>query len=142
MRFHRHEKECGNSMKNQYLQLFHGSARIVENPLYGGGKPYNDYGPGFYCTENEDMAREWSVDAGRDGFVNRYELDTAGLDILHLSGGSFTILHWLAILLENRRFQTGCIGYTEPYTGSSQQTRYDGSIRRSKGACSRKPDRG
>lgn len=87
------------------LTLFHGSDRIIEKPFYGGSKDNNDYGNGFYCTENADLAREWSVDLCRDGFLNRYELEESGLSVLRLNGGDYSILHWLAVLLENRRFQ-------------------------------------
>ena len=52
------------------IQLYHGSVRILERPFFGGSKDHNDYGNGFYCSENADLAREWSVDDGRDGFLN------------------------------------------------------------------------
>ena len=84
--------------------LYHGSEKIIRIPQFGAGKPYNDYGQGFYCTESKTLAQEWSVDAARDGFVNSYELDAKGLRILNLNGGEYTVLHWLAILLENRQF--------------------------------------
>ena len=51
-------------------KIFHGSDHIIEHPSYGAGKPYNDYGRGFYCTDTQ-----------------------------------YCILHWLAILLENREFE-------------------------------------
>ena len=41
--------------------IYHGSDHIIEKPQYGYGKPYNDYGVGFYCTENPNMAKEWGV---------------------------------------------------------------------------------
>ena len=87
------------------FSIYHGSERIIERPFGGGSRDGNDYGNGFYCTESADLAREWSVDADRDGFMNHYELDERGLSVLNLNGGEYTILHWLAILLENRRFQ-------------------------------------
>lgn len=86
------------------LTLYHGSDHRIERPLYGVGKPYNDYGLGFYCTEERSMAMEWAVERGRDGFVNAYELDLEGLDVLDLNDGSLCILSWLAVLLENREF--------------------------------------
>lgn len=86
------------------ITLFHGSDKIIEKPHYRGGKPYNDYGYGFYCTKHADLAREWSVDENRDGFLNIYELDESKLNILNLNCGEYTILHWLTILLENRQF--------------------------------------
>lgn len=39
--------------------IYHGSNKIIEKPLFGFGKTYNDYGLGFYCTEVLDMAKEW-----------------------------------------------------------------------------------
>lgn len=50
------------------------------------------------------MAKEWGVAQNRNGYANRYELDCEGLKILDLNGPSFNILHWLAVLLENREF--------------------------------------
>ena len=35
--------------------LYHGSTGIIE-PKYGEGAKDNDYGVGFYCTENIEMA--------------------------------------------------------------------------------------
>ena len=45
--------------------LYHGSKDIIEHPRYGAGKPYNDYGRGFYCTESLDLAKEWAVAVDR-----------------------------------------------------------------------------
>ena len=83
--------------------LYHGSPEIVRKPEFGKGKPYNDYGSGFYCTENIDLAREWACGESLDGFVNRYEIDPAELRILNLSTENYTILHWLALLMKYRR---------------------------------------
>lgn len=40
-----------------------------------------------------------------DGYANRYEFDTVGLTVLNLSSNEYTILNWLAILLQNRRLR-------------------------------------
>lgn len=87
-----------------HYTLFHGSDHIIEKPVYDGGKPYNDYGKGFYCTESLDMAKEWAVSKDRNGYANKYFFDSEGLAILNLNSTDYTILHWLAILLENRKF--------------------------------------
>lgn len=34
------------------LTIYHGSKDKIVQPIYGLGKNYNDYGQGFYCTEN------------------------------------------------------------------------------------------
>ncbi len=85
------------------IVLYHGSPEIVEKPEYGKGKTYNDYGRGFYCTEHIELAREWACTEGVDGFVNEYGIDTTKLRILNLSSDEYTILHWLALLMKNRK---------------------------------------
>ena len=83
--------------------LYHGSPNILEHPIFGKGKKYNDYGRGFYCTEHLELAKEWACSEGVDGYANRYEIETCGLGILDLTSDRYTILNWLAILLENRQ---------------------------------------
>lgn len=85
--------------------LYHGSNERIEKPLFGKGKAHNDYGQGFYCTEHIELAKEWACNEGIDGFSNKYELELAGLKILNLSSEEYTILHWLTLLTENRRFR-------------------------------------
>lgn len=87
------------------LILYHGSPEIIRQPVYGKGKPYNDYGKGFYCTEHEELAKEWACTENTDGYVNRYELETEGLKILNLGSDEYSILHWLALLMEYRKFR-------------------------------------
>ena len=85
--------------------IYHGSDHIIKTPSYGGGKPHNDYGRGFYCTEDLSMAKEWGVDEDQSGFANCYQIDTDGLIILDLNSPQYCILHWLSVLLENRNFE-------------------------------------
>lgn len=84
--------------------LYHGSSNIIEKPVFGFGKTYNDYGLGFYCTDSLEMAKEWGVGKNQDGFANCYEIECDGLDILDLNAPDYCILHWLGILLQNREF--------------------------------------
>ncbi len=86
--------------------LYHGSKDIIEKPIYGQGKKYNDYGLGFYCTDNIELAKEWGTSFERSGYANRYQIDCTGLTILDLNDDKYYILHWLAILLSNREFDT------------------------------------
>lgn len=85
------------------LILFHGSQNIVEKPRFGYGKPYNDYGQGFYCTESKELAKEWAVSEESNGYVNQYSIETDCLKILNLQ--KYTMLHWLALLVHNRQFE-------------------------------------
>ena len=84
--------------------IYHGSDHIIEKPKFGYGKPYNDYGVGFYCTENPNMAKEWGVGIDHNGYSNQYKIECDGLTILDLNAPGCTMLHWLTILLENREF--------------------------------------
>lgn len=84
------------------ITIYHGSSSIIENPQFGSGKPYNDYGRGFYCTKHLDLAKEWACNDGIDGFANKYELDMSGSKILNLTDNKYTIINWLAILMDNR----------------------------------------
>ena len=82
--------------------IYHGSGSIIEHPAFGAGKAYNDYGRGFYCTEHLELAKEWGCSDGTDGFANKYILEMDGLRVLNLSSENYTILNWLAILMDNR----------------------------------------
>ena len=84
------------------VKLFHGSHNVVEKPVFGFGNHRNDYGEGFYCTENRELAGEWACSDGNDGIVNSYSLDTSDLDILRLNSDKRSILHWIRILIDNR----------------------------------------
>ena len=85
-------------------RIYHGSKDIIEKPKFGYGKPYNDYGLGFYCTDSIEMAKEWGVSIDRDGYANIYDIDMSSLAILDLNDENYGILHWLAVLLKNREF--------------------------------------
>ena len=90
--------------------VYHGSDHIVETPLYNGSKRTNDYGYGFYTTENIELAMEWACSDNRDGFANVYELNTDGLEILNLNDPQYSILNWLAILTKYRSYwQSGSV---------------------------------
>lgn len=87
------------------LTLYHGSRNVIEKPEYGLGKPYNDYGQGFYCTSSLELAKEWACpDNDFDGYANQYSLSTDGLEILDLSSEPYTILNWMSVLLKFRNF--------------------------------------
>ena len=87
------------------MELWHGSQKIIEAPQFGLGKVHNDYGQGFYCTESLDLARGWACSGDADGFANRYELDMADLKVLDLLSPHYSVLHWIALLIEHRSFR-------------------------------------
>ena len=90
--------------------LYHGSEFLIEKPEFGKGARHNDYGRGFYCTENIELAREGACAKYKNGYVNIYELDMEGLKVLNLNDSKYHILNWLAILADNRTYwQNGSI---------------------------------
>lgn len=87
------------------ITLYHGSQQIVEAPDLSMSRPYNDYGQGFYCTEHFELAGEWAVSDRSDGYINSYLLDMEGMNILNLNSQDCHLLHWLALLMNNRRIR-------------------------------------
>lgn len=53
------------------MTVYHGSEFVVEKPLHGLGKRTNDYGLGFYCTEDKTLAGAES--ASRSSFLEARE---------------------------------------------------------------------
>ena len=86
------------------ITIYHGSERIIEQPTFGKGRKNNDFGLGFYCTASIELAKEWAVSSIRNGFSNCYTLDTTYLNILNLNSPEYTILNWIAVLVEHRLF--------------------------------------
>ena len=87
------------------MRLYHGSVSVIRRPVFGVGKATNDYGLGFYCTEHIELAKEWACGEPHDGFANAYDIDMDGLAVLNLNDERWTILNWLAVLVNNRRIQ-------------------------------------
>ena len=53
--------------------IYHGSNKVIENPTFGVGNPNNDYGLGFYCTENIEIAKAMSLTIFSDWVSNMYK---------------------------------------------------------------------
>lgn len=84
------------------ITLYHGTPDRFVTPRYGGGDEKHDYGKGFYLTESVELAKEWAVCRPNDknGWVHKYELETAGLKILDFQQRD--VLSWLAELMKHR----------------------------------------
>ena len=92
------------------MVVYHGSDHIIKVPVYNGSRRSNDYGYGFYTTENKELAKEWACADGKNGFANCYEIDFDGLSILNLNTPEYNILNWLAVLTRYRSYwQKGSI---------------------------------
>ena len=89
---------------NKQITICHGSKQLIEVPVFGEGRKNNDFGLGFYCTESNELAKEWAVSSLHDGFSNCYSLDTQNMKILNLNCSDYSILNWMAVLVEHRLF--------------------------------------
>jgi hypothetical protein len=52
------------------LILYHGTTAVSLSPKADGGREYNDYGNGFYTTEDLEAAKEWACQSD-SGAKNR-----------------------------------------------------------------------
>jgi len=86
------------------ITLHHGSSNIIKCPEYGKGNSRNDYGLGFYCTFDIELAKEWACSSKIGGFANTYSIDVTTLSILNLGDPEYGLLDWLAVLVNNRVF--------------------------------------
>lgn len=84
--------------------IYHGSKQKIESPKFGVGSAKNDYGLGFYCTEDQNLAEEWAAMQSSDGFLNQYELHMTGLSVVNLESPTYKAIHWIALLVQNRTF--------------------------------------
>ena len=83
--------------------IYHGSEYIIEKPEHLKGNPHNDYGLGFYCSTNFELAKEWAARKSGHGYVNKYTIRDDRLKILDLTKPPFdNILYWISLLMFNR----------------------------------------
>ena len=89
--------------QQQMITVFHGSLQKEFVPEYGRGKPYHDYGKGFYTTVDRDLANEWAaaLSKGENGYCHTFSLDLTGLSCLRVDSEE-DVLTWMAILMKHR----------------------------------------
>ena len=87
--------------------IYHGSEFIIEKPLFGKGNVHNDYGLGFYCCSNKELAKEWAAKRTGSGYINKYVIRDDRLKILDLTKPPYdNVLHWVALLMHNRELSS------------------------------------
>ena len=87
--------------------VYHGSENIIKKPEYLKGNIHNDYGLGFYCCSDKELAKEWAARKKDSGFVNCYRIRDDRLQILDLTKPPYNdILYWVALLMHNRELST------------------------------------
>ncbi len=87
--------------------IYHGSEFIIEKPEYSKGNVHNDYGLGFYCCSNKELAKEWAAKRSGHGYINRYKIRDDRLKILDLTKAPYdNVLYWVALLMHNRELSS------------------------------------
>ena len=84
------------------MLLYHGSQNETVEPAYGLGQDRHDFGRGFYLTDSEALAKEWSVyrPKSQDGWVHAFEVELDGLRILDFR--ELGVFAWIAELMKHR----------------------------------------
>jgi len=84
------------------LLLYHTGFHERRSPDIRAGWKNADFGQGYYLTPDRDFARRWATERkGESTFVNVYELDTDGLNLLELDRGEA----WFDYIFRNRAGQ-------------------------------------
>ena len=87
--------------------IYHGSENIIKKPEYLKGNIHNDYGLGFYCCSDKELAKEWAARKNDSGFVNCYRIRDDRFQILDLTKPPYNnVLYWVALLMHNRELST------------------------------------
>ena len=85
------------------MKFYYGADRLLFKPEINKGNPSNDYGLGFYLTQNKEIARLWASQYVDGGYLIEYEVDVNDLKILQLATiEDKDILTWLSILIVHR----------------------------------------
>ena len=85
------------------MKFYYGADRLLFKPEINKGNPSNDYGLGFYLTQNKEIARLWASQYVDGGYLIEYDVDVNDLKILQLATiEDKDILTWLSILIAHR----------------------------------------
>lgn len=99
--------------------IYHGSDHIIKKPIFNfdGADENTDYGKAIYCTFDKEAGKEWACKKSKRGILNEYEFNNKDLKVLDLTKPPFTVLNWIAILLEHRKI--------DPHYYSTFKDRFD-----------------
>ena len=96
------------------MKLYHGSNIVVDHPDITKGKPFRDFGQGFYLSDTKEQAMEMAqrvverVGAGQTPIVNSFEFDELSMTDGSLKVKSFETYteEWAEFVLRNRDRKT------------------------------------
>lgn len=80
------------------LYVYHGSDKIISEPIHNGSRKYCDFGKGFYVTTNLEMAKSWAARKNESSYVSKYIIDLQDLSV-----ATFDLnLDWLLLIAHSR----------------------------------------
>lgn len=82
------------------MKLYHTGFSEIRRPDISRGRRNADFGPGFYTSPDRSFSCRWARERrGEKTYLNTYELDTEGLNILALERNE----EWFDYVYANRR---------------------------------------
>lgn len=96
------------------MKLYHGSNIVVDNPEITKGKPYKDFGQGFYLSDTIEQAKEMAqrvverFGAGQTPVVSTFEFDDSVMTDGSLKVKRFETYteEWAEFVMRNRDRKT------------------------------------
>lgn len=96
------------------MKLYHGSNIVVDNPEITKGKPYKDFGQGFYLSDTIEQAKEMAqrvverIGAGQTPVVSTFEFDESVMADGSLKVKCFETYteEWAEFVMRNRDRKT------------------------------------
>ncbi|MCR5652357.1 MAG: DUF3990 domain-containing protein [Ruminococcus sp.] len=80
-------------------ELFHTGFQIIEKPDIKAGRKNADFGQGFYLSDDIEFSMRWARERkGQTTYLNRYELDTEGLNVKYFTRSA----EWFEYIYANR----------------------------------------
>ncbi len=84
------------------MKLYHTAFLILKEPDIRHGRKNADFAQGFYTSPQKEFCLRWATEkAGCSTWINEYELDTEGLNIVTLQRDE----NWFYYLWDNRRLK-------------------------------------
>lgn len=84
------------------MEIYHGSSLEVISPDISRSRIDIDFGAGFYCTQDINMAKKWACNRN-NSVLNIYRINPEDFRIKQLEADE----EWLYYVMENRTGRTG-----------------------------------
>ena len=95
------------------LIVYHGTTSLIDAIDVSIGKPYKDFGRGFYVTKSKDHARSLALRNKRieferfgrlcEAYIYTYEIDISRLSDFNIKEFLYADVEWLQFIISNRK---------------------------------------